>query len=83
MLLGVLLALQSDSSTRSFLKTVDVPSGRIATVYSADRHFEAPNWSRDGYFIVNSQGRLYRLSARDPYGPCDFRTPNPSPMTVW
>jgi Tol biopolymer transport system component len=65
-LLGVLLALQSDSSTRSFLKTVDVPSGRIATVYSADRHFEAPNWSRDGYFIVNSQGRLHRLSARDP-----------------
>lgn len=47
------------------LKTVEIPSGRVETVYSADRHFEAPNWSRDGYFIVNSQGRLYRLSARD------------------
>jgi len=45
------------------LKTVDVSSGRIDTVYSADRRFEAPNWSRDGrFFLINSEGRLYRLS---------------------
>ncbi len=58
--------LVSQDTIRSFLKTVEVPSGRVTTVYSADRHFEAPNWSRDGYFIVNSRGRLYRLSTRDP-----------------
>jgi Tol biopolymer transport system component len=58
--------LVAQDTIRSVLMTVEVPSGRIATVYRADRHFEAPNWSRDGYFIVNSQGRLYRLSARDP-----------------
>lgn len=58
--------LVAQDTIRSILKTVDVPSGRIETVYSADRHFEAPNWSRDGYFIVNSQGRLYRLAAQGP-----------------
>jgi TolB protein len=62
-LLSVLVA---QDTIRSVLTTVAVPSGRIDTVYSAARHFEAPNWSRDGYFIVNSQGRLYRLSAPDP-----------------
>ncbi len=54
----------SQDSIRSFLKTVHISSGRIETVYSADRHFEAPNWSRDGrFFLINSGGRLYRLNA--------------------
>jgi Tol biopolymer transport system component len=48
---------------RSSLRTVDIETGNIKTIYSADRHFEAPNWSPDGqYFIVNSAGRLYRLA---------------------
>jgi Tol biopolymer transport system component len=58
------VALQaSQDSIRSYLKTVEVPSGRIETVYSDNRHFEAPNWSRDGrFFLVNRGGRLYRLN---------------------
>ena len=68
MLLPVLIAATSlsaqDTVISSFLKTVDVPSGHIETVYRADRHFEAPNWSRDGrFFLINSGGRLYRLRA--------------------
>ena len=56
---------QSDGTIRSSLRTVEIHSGRIATVYTDDRHFEAPNWSPDGrFFVVNSDGRLYRLSAR-------------------
>jgi len=52
-----------DTTIRSFLKTVEISNGRIETVYSADRRFEAPNWSRDGrFFLINSEGRLYRLS---------------------
>jgi len=47
------------------LKTVDTTTGHIQTVYSADRRFEAPNWSRDGrYFLINREGRLYRLPGR-------------------
>lgn len=49
---------------RSILQTVEIQSGRIDTVFSDARHFEAPNWSRDGsFFILNSKGRLYRLGA--------------------
>jgi TolB protein len=54
---------------RSSLRTVEISSGRIETVYSDDRHFEAPNWSRDGrFFVVNSNGRLYQLPARGAKG---------------
>lgn len=58
-------ALQPADSVRSLLQTVDVETGRVDTVYAADRHFEAPNWSRDGRsFVVNAGGRLYRLPYR-------------------
>jgi Tol biopolymer transport system component len=57
--------MTQDTVTRSLLKTVDITTGRIETVYTADRRFEAPNWSRDGrYFLINSEGRLYRLTVR-------------------
>ena len=63
-MIPVLLAALTvqDTTIRSLLKTVDIASGAIETVYSEQRHFEAPNWSRDGrYFVINSSGRLYRL----------------------
>jgi Tol biopolymer transport system component len=60
---GAALA-QSLDSVRSSLLTVDVRSGRVDTVFTERRHFEAPNWSPDGgFFVVNSAGRLYRLAA--------------------
>ena len=63
LLVGVLLT--QDTTVRSFLKTVDIATRNIETVYTADRRFEAPNWSRDGrYFLINSEGRLYRLTVR-------------------
>lgn len=53
---------QPGTSIRSILRTVEVPSGRVTSVYVEAVHFEAPNWSPDGlFFVVNSQGRLYRL----------------------
>src|SRR5436309_1614286 len=56
---------QSDDTIRSVLRTVEIRSGRVVTVYRDDRHFEAPNWSPGGrFFVVNSKGRLYRLPAR-------------------
>jgi TolB protein len=69
MLLALLLAAgaMAQDSVRSALKTVDITSGTIETVYTERRHFEAPNWSRDGrFFLINSKGRLYKLDARDP-----------------
>src|SRR5881396_1425719 len=63
MVLFLVALVAQDTTTRSVLKTVDIATGQIQTVYSADRRFEAPNWSRDGrYFLINHEGRLYRLS---------------------
>jgi TolB protein len=60
-------AAQRPDTIRSILQTVEIQTGRIDTVFSDARHFEAPNWSRDGsYFVLNSRGRLYRLPKDGP-----------------
>jgi TolB protein len=47
---------------RSKIRIYELAGKRLRTVYQADQVFEAPNWSRDGkYLLVNSAGRLYRL----------------------
>lgn len=46
----------------STLEVFDVTTKERREVFSADIHFEAPNWTPDGkYLIYNSKGRLYRL----------------------
>lgn len=43
--------------------TVIAPGAKSKrVVYTTSRHFEAPNWSRDGkYLLLNSEGKLWRL----------------------
>src|SRR6266540_848049 len=56
-----------DTTIQSFLKTVDITTGQIEPIYSENRRFEAPNWSRDSaglFFLINAGGRLYRLRQR-------------------
>jgi hypothetical protein len=49
---------------RSKISIYDLRTRRAAVLYAADRHFEAPNWSPDGkYLLLNSEGKLYRLAA--------------------
>ena len=46
----------------SRLELLDVETGLRRIVYSSTRHLEAPNWSRDGRFLLfNQEGRIYRL----------------------
>jgi TolB protein len=46
----------------STLETIAVATGQRRIVYRARRHFEAPNWSRDGrYLLFNGEGRLYTI----------------------
>jgi Tol biopolymer transport system component len=50
------------SAVESTLETLDIATGERQVVYRAREHFEAPNWSRDGRFLVfNREGRLYRV----------------------
>jgi TolB protein len=46
----------------SSLETVTIETGERRLIYRARNHFEAPNWSRDGKFLLfNRGGRLYTL----------------------
>ncbi len=49
----------------SALETVAVASKDRRVVYWTTNHIEAPNWSRDGGFLVfNGRGRLYKLPVK-------------------
>lgn len=53
---------QSVDTVESTIKVIDVNSGTGKTVYQEQRHIEAPNWSRNGkYLVVNSHGHLYKM----------------------
>ena len=54
--------LEARMRYRSKISVLDLKSKAIRTVYESDEVFEAPNWSRDGKFLlVNARGNLYRL----------------------
>ncbi len=54
----------------SRMELLDVDTGLRRVVYTSDAHFEAPNWSRDGaYLLFNQEGRIYKL-------PLDTRAPH-------
>src|SRR5690349_2141353 len=56
------LGSQQRPPTRSKISIYSLKSGNVEVVYTADTIWEAPNWSRDGkYLVVNSGGNLYRL----------------------
>src|SRR5271154_556526 len=53
---------QNPSNVRSKISDYDLESKSIRVVYSADKLWEAPNWSPDGkYLLANSGGALYKL----------------------
>ena len=46
----------------SRLEIMDVASAKRRVIFRVEEHIEAPNWSRDGAFLIyNSGGRLYRI----------------------
>jgi Tol biopolymer transport system component len=62
-------APQPGPAVESRLEILTVATGAREVVYTAAAHFEAPNWSRDGsYLLFNQEGRLYTL-------PLDTRVP--------
>ena len=55
-------AKAEDRVVESTLEVVHVETGERRIVYRQRRHFEAPNWSLDGkYLLFNSGGRLYTI----------------------
>ncbi|MFL5730220.1 MAG: TolB family protein [Cytophagaceae bacterium] len=53
-----------NESLISSLEIYNLKSGKRKVIYTKQQHFEAPNWSRDGKFLVyNSEGKIYRIAA--------------------
>lgn len=60
--LGAASAQVASPDTRSFLWIMNIYTGEKKMIYQSDKLFEAPNWSRDGQFLVfNTLGKLYRI----------------------
>lgn len=54
---------QNPENVRSRISVYDLESKAVHVVYSADKLWEAPNWSPDGrYLIANSGGAIYRFT---------------------
>jgi len=52
--------LIAERDSISILETVDVHTGNRSVLHEFDYVIEAPNWTRDGRFLVyNSRGRMY------------------------
>ena len=48
----------------SYMKVYDMETRKVDVVYKAKAHFEAPNWTRDGnYLLFNCQGHIYKKVA--------------------
>lgn len=49
----------------SKLVLLNVKTGEEKVILREKRHFEVPNWSRDGKFlIINSDGKLEKISIK-------------------
>jgi TolB protein len=49
----------------SSLEIFSLDSNSRKVLYKAEQHFEAPNWSNDGKFLLyNSDGKIYSIPAR-------------------
>jgi len=49
----------------SRLEILDVMTGNRKVVLTTEKHLEAPNWSRNGKFLIyNQEGKLYRFSLK-------------------
>lgn len=59
---STLYAQQAAEGTSSELVILNVKTGEQKTILKEVRHFEAPNWSRDGkYLLINSGGHLEKV----------------------
>jgi TolB protein len=62
-ILATLLGAQPRPRVRSRVTIIGRDGSSKRVVFSADRLFEAPNWSPDGkYLLLNSEGRLWKLA---------------------
>jgi TolB protein len=63
--LVVMTNAQTQQNIESSLVLLNIESGKEEVILKEQRHFEAPNWSRDGkYLVINSNGLLEKISIK-------------------
>jgi Tol biopolymer transport system component len=66
LMLALMAMAQEDKNptrVRSSISIFDIATHNVRVVYSADKLWEAPNWSPDGkYLLANSGGAIYRIA---------------------
>lgn len=71
-------ATSPEPQLKSKISVYDLVSRSVKVVYAADTLFEAPNWSRDGnYLLTNSHGKLIRIAVNGsaPVAPQELAVP--------
>jgi len=59
-------ARQQVPKVNAYLETIDIKTGKRKVIYRDTVLFEAPNWSRDGQFLlINQKGKLYKVFLKD------------------
>lgn len=49
----------------SRLEIMDIETGYRKIIYTSEKHFEAPNWSKNGKFLIfNQEGKLYHFNLK-------------------
>jgi Tol biopolymer transport system component len=62
LLYSPLMGLSQLENVSSKLEVFDIQNDERATIYEENDHFEAPNWSKDGsYMILNGRGKIFRF----------------------
>ncbi|WP_321345851.1 DUF5050 domain-containing protein [uncultured Draconibacterium sp.] len=65
LIVPVLTFAQQMDNVKSTLEIYNTETDEREIIRSEEAHFEAPNWSRDGSFLViNQEGKLYRVDLK-------------------
>src|SRR5687767_14771717 len=57
--------IETPKKVESNLEVFSIGTGERKVVYKDAIHFEAPNWSRDGEFLIyNSHGKIYKIPSQ-------------------
>ena len=60
------MAVAQEKQVVSSLEIYDITNGIRNTILKEEAHFEAPNWTMDGNFlIINQKGRLFKVAIGD------------------
>lgn len=54
--------IEEEILTKGYLTVLNIENGNSFVAFESEQHFEAPNWSKDGdYLIFNSLGKMFKL----------------------